>query len=167
MPIGKISYPPLSPVLKNDNLNINMKITTNNYEETINYGQSLSHYFKGGDIVCLFGDLGAGKTTLIKGIGQGLGLKKNITSPTFAIMDVYPVKNSSNNIKNIVHIDTYRLKDEAELLEIGINDYLGQADTLCLVEWPEKIKKLLKGKKAINITLSHQADNQRLLVISD
>jgi len=102
--------------------------------------------------VLLYGPPGTGKTTLTKGIALGLGIKKEILSPTFTLMNIHPtpsalggLRRASHNIKTLVHIDTYRLKNEQELIEIGAEDYLGVADTICIVEWPEKIEGLLNS----------------------
>ena len=103
----------------------------------------------------LSGDLGAGKTSLVKGIAKGLGIKHEITSPTFTLLNIYEVKSLKSKVKSLVHIDTYRLKDENELLEIGVEDYLGEPNTVCIIEWPEKILGLLTNIKTTAITLEH------------
>lgn len=134
-------------------------------QETINLGKKIAASLRGGDIVLLEGNLGAGKTTLTKGIAQYFGIKKNITSPTFSLMNVYYIKTLKNkNIKTLVHIDTYRLEDEKDLIEIGVEDYLGCPDTVCIIEWPEKIIKLLQGKKVIKIKIEH-SDKKRKITI--
>jgi tRNA threonylcarbamoyladenosine biosynthesis protein TsaE len=112
------------------------KITTS-LKETEAFGKEFASTLKPGHVVLLYGDLGAGKTSLVKGIASGLGITSDITSPTFTLMNTY--NTSANNIKTMVHIDTYRLKDEHDLLEIGVEDYLGKPHTICLIEWPEKI----------------------------
>ena len=137
-------------------------------------GKKIAGQLSGGDILCLYGDLGAGKTTLVKGIAAGLGIKKTITSPTFTLMNVYPVKLLAKtstplargfNGAKLVHIDTYRLKDEQELVEIGAEDYLGAPDSICVIEWPEKIKKLLKNKKIVKVTMEHNGKTERKITI--
>jgi len=132
-----------------------------NEKETIKYGEKKSKNLQAGDILCLHGNLGTGKTTLTKGIAKGLKIKENITSPTFALMNIYNIKNGK--IKNFVHIDTYRLESEEDLIEIGVEDHLGAGDTVCVIEWPEKIEGLLKNKKTIDITIEHTEENERLL----
>ncbi len=136
-----------------------MQIITKTTEETTEFGKNLAAQLNGGDILLLEGELGAGKTTLVKGLAAGLNIKYEITSPTFTLMNTYPV--DLEKIKNLVHIDTYRLKDEEELIEIGVEDYLGKPDTLCIVEWPEKIAKLLNDKKTTIVTIEHLENNQR------
>lgn len=158
-----------------------MQTITYSDKETIAFGEDLSRRLHGGDIICLYGDLGTGKTTLVKGIARGFGIKKDITSPTFALMNVYQVglqtsdfrlqkklgndRRRKTKIRNLIHIDTYRLKNEKELLEIGVEDYLGQPDTICVIEWPEKIEKLLEGKKVLKIYFEHESKGERKIVI--
>lgn len=131
-------------------------------KETIEYGRKLARKLKGGDVLCLYGELGAGKTTLVKGIAEGLGIKKTIKSPTFTLMNVYEVRSQKPIANSLVHIDTYRLKSEEDLYEIGAEDYIGAPDTVTVIEWPEKIKKLLKGKKIKKITLSHDKAGRKI-----
>lgn len=144
-----------------------MQKTSNSPEQTIQLGKKIAAKLKGGDIVLLHGDLGAGKTTLVKGIALGLGIRDEILSPTFTLMNVYGIKTlKQKNIKTLVHIDTYRLENEKQLIEIGAEDYLGDQNTICVIEWPEKLKKLLKNKKTINVTIEH-TENERLIKIED
>jgi len=121
-----------------------MKYTSKSQQETINIGKKIATQLKGGDIVLLYGNLGAGKTTLTKGIAEGLGIKKDILSPTFTLMQLYQIRKSELSvIRKLIHIDTYRLEDENQLIEIGVEDYLGQPDTVCIIEWPEKMSPSL------------------------
>mgnify|MGYP001615812704 CR=1 FL=1 len=157
-----------------------MSIITKSPSETELIGKKLANKLNSGDILLLSGDLGAGKTSLVKGIARGLGIENEITSPTFTLMNIYKINNSAafqrtlrgvispnQKIKNFVHIDTYRLKNEKELMEIGVADYLGQPNTICAIEWPEKITSLLKKKKTISISLEHtQNPQQRKVYIS-
>ena len=132
--------------------------------EMLKLGEELAATLHSGDIVLLSGELGAGKTTLTKGIAQGLRILEDITSPTFTLMNTYPVS-AESDVKTLVHIDTYRLKNQEELLEIGVEDYLGKPTTLCIIEWPEKIEGLLKNKKTIAITIEHTKNHTRTLTI--
>jgi tRNA threonylcarbamoyladenosine biosynthesis protein TsaE len=83
---------------------------TNSEKETLTFGKNYGNKLKGGEIIGLVGDLGAGKTILAKGVAFGLGIKKNVNSPTFVVMKVYPVK--KDEIRTFVHIDAYRLSSE-------------------------------------------------------
>jgi tRNA threonylcarbamoyladenosine biosynthesis protein TsaE len=142
---------------------LDMEIITKSQEETIELGEKLADHFRGGDILLLNGNLGAGKTTLVKGLAAGLGVKSEITSPTFTLMNIYPANLAT--IKKLVHIDTYRLKDERDLEEIGVEDYINSPDVFCIIEWPEKISRLLKNKKTTIITIEAQNENKRKIII--
>ncbi len=90
----------------------------------------------GGDAVLLSGELGAGKTTLAKAIAAALGVRETITSPTFTLMNVYTTNHP--HISTLMHMDTYRMERVEELAEIGVNTYMGEPSTVCIVEWPER-----------------------------
>lgn len=127
-----------------------MEILSQSLAETDKFGTELAQQLHGGQIVLLSGNLGAGKTALVKGIAKGFGINNEITSPTFTLMNLYPISDKIP-LNQLVHIDTYRLKNEAELIEIGVEDYLGKPNTICIIEWPEKITGLLKDIEAKNI----------------
>jgi tRNA threonylcarbamoyladenosine biosynthesis protein TsaE len=153
-----------------------MEIIANNQKETENFAKNLAAKLNGGDIVLLYGELGAGKTTLVKSLAKALGVKNEITSPTFSLMNVYPVGQRSLvdgrprrgpfgiEMTKLVHIDTYRLKNEQELIDIGAEDYLGKSNTICVIEWPEKIAGLLENKKTMAITIEHVDENKRKII---
>ncbi len=136
-----------------------MQYKTTSEQEMIDLGTKISSQLQGGDVLLLDGELGTGKTTITKGIAKGLDIQQTITSPTFTLMNVYEIPNNEK-IKNLVHIDTYRLENEKQLIEIGVEDYLGDEDTLCIVEWPEKMKSLLENKKTIEITIVHDGEGR-------
>ncbi len=152
-----------------------MEYQTESPEKTKAVGKEIATSLKGGDILLLSGDLGAGKTTLVKGIAEGLGIQEEITSPTFTLMNTYPVRlarrslgaggSPKSEVRSLIHIDTYRLNSENELLAIGAEDYLGNPDTVCIIEWPEKISTLLKDKKTTAIQLFHVSENIRKIII--
>lgn len=146
-----------------------MEYNTSSEKETREAGKNLASSLHCGDIVLLYGDLGAGKTTFVKGLAEGLGIPEDsITSPTFTLMNVYEVQNlptgqagSEFRVQRLVHIDTYRLESEQELINIGAEDYIGAPDTVCVIEWPEKLQTLLRGKKTIGIHLEHGENGTR------
>ncbi len=84
-----------------------------------------------------FGEMGSGKTTLIKAIGRHLGVREVMSSPTFSLVNEYP----TSAMKQIYHVDLYRLKDEKEVMDIGMEEYFNSGQ-LCLVEWPERLGSL-------------------------
>ncbi len=99
--------------------------------ETQKYGEKLASKLKSGGVLCLYGDLGAGKTTLVQGLAKGLGIKRRITSPTFIIMRKY---------ENFWHIDLYRLENADSL---GLLEIFADPKNIVIIEWPEIIKKVL------------------------
>lgn len=138
-----------------------MKYVSKNEQQTQKIAAELANKLKGGEVLALSGDLGAGKTTFIKGLGCALGIKKNITSPTFVLMKVYPVKN-----KIFCHIDAYRVEKSQELADIGVLENFGQKNSICAIEWAEKIKDLLPRKRIeIKLQLAEK-ENQRIIEIN-
>lgn len=127
------------------------KHISNSEKQTLEIGKNFAKELKGGEIIGFTGDLGAGKTTLIKGIAKGLGIKQPITSPTFVILKNYPIK-SKNNLQEFVHIDAYRINSWQDLINIGIEDFLNQ-NTIILIEWAEKLN-IKNLKNFIQIKLS-------------
>ncbi|HRY37044.1 MAG TPA: tRNA (adenosine(37)-N6)-threonylcarbamoyltransferase complex ATPase subunit type 1 TsaE [Candidatus Magasanikbacteria bacterium] len=137
------------------------EIFIKNEKELVDFGKKIATTLQGGDILCLYGDLGAGKTTLTKGVAQVFGIKQRIKSPTFTLFNVYFIQLNGKSLK-FVHIDAYRLKDEDELLDIGIDDYLGNTETICVIEWAEKIPNLLKKKKCVEIRIEHAPTGRKI-----
>lgn len=131
-------------------------VITKSEIETIKLAKEIAGKLKGGDLVALEGNLGAGKTVLVKGIARALGIKKTVQSPTFVIMMLYQVPakagKKANKLKYLCHIDAYRIK-EKDVLAIGAEDYFARPDTLTIIEWAGKIKKILP-KKAKWITIT-------------
>lgn len=111
-------------------------ISLNNLEETEKFGLFLGENLRPGDVVCLNGDLGAGKTTLTKSIAKGLGIDDYVTSPTFTIVNEYYGK------IDLYHIDTYRLDDMVDVDYLGFDEYF-YSDGVTIVEWAEKIRDSL------------------------
>lgn len=118
-----------------------MEYLSNSIKDTEKLAKRIAKDLKGGDVLGLVGNLGAGKTTFTQALGKALGVKQTMTSPTFVLLKVYPLNHST--IKHLCHIDAYRLNTLEDLVAIGANDYLGQADTLTIVEWADKVENLL------------------------
>ena len=146
------------------------EIITNSEKETIALGKKTAKKLKGGEVLALFGDLGAGKTTFIKGVAKGLGIKKVITSPTFVLMKPYDLTNKNSNKSNItrmVHIDCYRVNSHKAIEDIGAVEYFSDPNTIVVIEWPERIKKILpKDRIEISIKLGKK-NNQRAFNFKD
>jgi len=120
-----------------------VKIITHTEKETIKFADRLAKQLQGGEIIGLVGDLGAGKTVFVKGLAKSLGIKKTITSPTFVLMKIYSLSRKQKKIKNLVHIDAYRLVNPEDIITIGANEYWQRPDTVTVIEWADKIKKIL------------------------
>ncbi len=139
------------------------KIITKNEAATRKLGEKLTNKLIGGEVIGLIGDLGSGKTVFIQGLAKGLGIKKTINSPTFVLMRNYKVK--AKKIKQLCHLDCYRLNDPQALVDIGIKDYLGQPDTVCVIEWADKIRKILP-KKIYWLKLDYgRKNNERIIEV--
>lgn len=136
-----------------------MQIRLNGLKDTEEFGIRLGKLLKSGDIVCLNGDLGAGKTTMTKSIGIGLDIEEYITSPTFTLINMYRGR------MVVYHFDVYRLENVDELYDLGFDEYF-YGDGVCIIEWAEKIEKLLpEDRVIIDIKKSDQED-ERILHIS-
>ncbi|KKR07729.1 MAG: hypothetical protein UT32_C0007G0017 [Parcubacteria group bacterium GW2011_GWC2_39_14] len=124
-----------------------MKVITKNEQQTIKLGEKFGQTLKGGEVVLLVGDLGAGKTTFVKGVAKALGVKRVVNSPTFVLMKIYVIKNKELRITNLIHIDTYRGLDIGDLKNIGAVEYFKRKDCVSFVEWGESLEDYLKKEK--------------------
>jgi len=127
------------------------KVTVNNLEETVNLAKEFAKMLVGGEVVLLGGDLGAGKTTFTKAVLRALGVKDDVTSPTFTIMREYSSKKF-----NIYHFDMYRLSSGSEAIDYGLEEFIcdNSKNNIIFIEWSENIKEILNGKYIqVNIKL--------------
>lgn len=125
---------------------------------------------RGGEIIGLVGDLGAGKTTFVKYLAEALGIAKPVRSPTFIIMQIFDVpkqssqlnistlQNPHNPITSLVHIDAYRMKDYPEFMATGFLDYIGAPGTVIFIEWPDRVSEVrdLPGYRELRFTFQGQ-----------
>lgn len=122
-------------------------------------GAKIAASLQGGEIIFLKGELGAGKTTLVRGLLHGLGYSGNVKSPTYTLVEIYSIEN-----KEINHFDLYRLNDPEELEAMGIRDYCdGQAT--CLFEWPEHGKGVLPSPDIV-FFITHSKDGRNVEINS-
>lgn len=112
---------------------------------------------KNATVVALSGELGAGKTTFAKGIAEALGVHETVSSPTFVLEKIYPLKNQL--FDKLIHIDVYRLKNEQELSTIGWHDIINDPGNLIVIEWPEGIPNSIP-KDAIGIRFDIEGDGR-------
>jgi len=141
-----------------------MSQLTSSAKQTSNLAKKFAKKLRGGEIIGLIGELGTGKTVFVKGLATGLGIKKNITSPTFVLMKIYQIQNPKSKIQNLVHIDAYRIKSEQDIVSIGAEEYFNQSNTVTAIEWADKIGKILP-LNATMITLKNKGKNTRQITI--
>lgn len=130
---------------------------TKSVEETIDFGVEIGKKLKGGDIVAYKGGLGAGKTTLTRGVAIGIGLDDNVFSPTFSLVNEYRGKIT------LYHFDMYRIMNEEALETTGFYDYISD-DSIIAVEWSENIMDWLP-KNTIVISIERIDDDTRLITV--
>ena len=132
---------------------------------------------KGCEVLLLQGELGAGKTTFTRALARALGIKARTKSPTFTLMHIHEVAKGIRYraksktlrpkpyaIRYLVHCDAYRIKSASELEDVGLMDYVGRPDTVVVVEWGEKIKPLLKGRRYTLIKFAHGKNEQERIL---
>ena len=139
-----------------------MEFEVNSIEETTKLGKELGKILNPGDIICLTGDLGTGKTHITKGISEGLGITDNITSPTFTIVNEY----NSGRLK-LYHFDVYRVSDPDEIYAIGFDDYIF-GDGVSIIEWANYIEEILP-KEYLDIYITKdlsEGENYRKITIT-
>ncbi len=113
---------------------------SNSSKETENIAKSFAKTLKKGDVLCLDGDLGVGKTAFVKGLAKGLGVSEYISSPTFTIVNCY------DGYLPLYHFDVYRISDSDEMFDIGFDEYI-QGDGICVIEWANIIDDILPDER--------------------
>lgn len=137
---------------------------TNSNTETEKVGEELAKSLKGSTLLLLTGNLGSGKTTFVKGLAKGLGIEKNISSPTFILLRTYKAPNKT--VLN--HIDLYRL-DKIDFNNFGLEDLIMNNNSITVIEWAEKLNisfsKLDKLLQIMPINFKYLNENQREITI--
>jgi len=124
----------MAPILDENTL----EFISHGAEQTRRLGAHLGALLRGGDVVCLEGELGAGKTCLAQGIGRGWGISQTLISPSFVLIREYGRPGDS---LRLCHIDLYRVSGPDEAVGLGLDDVLGAPDTVCVIEWPERARE--------------------------
>lgn len=137
-----------------------MNYLSKSEKETIALAKAFVKSLSGGQTAGLIGELGAGKTAFVKGVAKALGIRQTVNSPTFVLMRVYKVAKHPA-IKHLVHVDAYRLQNAASLRAIGLEDYMQDPAALVLIEWADRVIKIMP-KKAIMIRFKHTASGRRI-----
>lgn len=142
-----------------------IEITTNSAAETIDLGKGIGAALKGGEVFALIGNLGTGKTHLIKGIALGLEARDGdpVSSPTFVLVNEYFGR---DGMIHIYHIDAYRIETEAEFAALGFDEYC-RPDSVVLVEWADKVPQTLDGYDCITVRLEHVSEHRRKITIQN
>ncbi len=154
-----------------------MKYISKSKSDTKKLAKKIAIQLKGGEIIGLVGDLGAGKTTFIQYLAKAMGVKNTVNSPTFNIMKIYKIKSqaplrpyrrpigrSSKGVRYFVHIDAYRLNSASELSAIGAEEYFNESNAITVIEWAYKIKSILP-KNAMIIKICAKKENERMFEI--
>lgn len=128
-------------------------------DETIEFSKTLAKKISSTKVIAFFGDLGAGKTTFIRGLVEGLNSKDSVTSPTFTYMQIY------DSEVPIYHFDLYRIKDLNEFMDLGFFEYF-EKNGICLIEWSERIKSILP-KNTLTVEILHLDKQQRKIIIKE
>jgi len=135
------------------------QILSKSPEETKAFGKRLAKTLHKGDILCLFGDLGSGKTTLIKGIAQGLGVNETkVNSPTFVLLNIY------EGARTLYHFDLYRLEDLKGISSIGYDEFL-YGNGVSVIEWADRLGEFLPDEY-LKIEMKHKSSEERIIKIS-
>ena len=140
-----------------------LSITTNSAAETIELGRRMGSVMRGGEVVALIGNLGTGKTHLIKGIALGLEAHDSdqVSSPTFVLVNEYFGR---EGLIHIYHIDAYRMESVAEFQALGFDEYC-RPDSVVLVEWADKVSDAVNAFDPIQVSLFHVSENQRKITL--
>ena len=135
-----------------------MKISTDSHEKTLTFGEQLGRCFKPGDIILLFGDLGAGKTTLTQGVCRGLGVNKDeyIQSPTFTLVNLYQGRVPVN------HIDLYRLGSISEIEALGLEENIFSSN-VSIIEWAEKLTQTTQPGEPLGLGIDERIEIRILI----
>ena len=137
------------------------KVNSSTPEETFQWGCEFGKHLKVHSVIAMHGDLGAGKTTLIKGIAHGAGdiSPRDVSSPTYTYLNIYTGK------QKIFHFDLYRLKTADDFLSLGFDEYFEEGG-ICLIEWPEKIRDLLPSN-SLTIEIEYTSEKGRALILGN
>ena len=133
------------------------EIITHNEKETEAFGRELSERICEPAVLCLYGELGAGKTALVRGLAEGMGLDCSVSSPTFTIVNEYLGE------RELIHFDMYRLGSADELFDIGWEDYLRRKAILA-VEWSENVEEAFDGSE-IRVRFEKLSDTDRRITV--
>ncbi len=141
-----------------------LTLTSTSEDFTLRLGERLAGVLKPSMVVSLEGDLGCGKTVLSRGVARGLGITEAVTSPTFTVAQEYRRPDGGF----LYHLDMYRISDEEAAVAFGIDEFLFAPQAITLVEWPERIARLLQGDARLrHIRFRHLSPDEREISFID
>lgn len=141
-----------------------MEKITHSAKETEKFASRFARKLSPGDTVALYGNLGVGKTTFIKGLARGLGYEREVYSPTFIFARTYNLNNQKSKIKRLHHIDLYRAENKKDLSSVGIEDFLEDSQAVIVIEWAEKMGNLVTHQ-AIKVKIDYFGDEKRKIKV--
>lgn len=142
-------------------MGFNMEVITKSARETEKLGQKLADSLKEGKIIALYGELGSGKTTFVKGLAKGLGVKERIISPTFVFIRLYACRQPKGSF---YHVDLYRLEKDEDAQGLGLEEIFADRRAIAAIEWAGKIKGILPEKR-IDIFFEYHKENERKVIV--
>lgn len=144
------------------------EIITQSSQETEEFGTNFAKNLNPGNIICLTGELGAGKTTFVKGLAKGLGIEARIISPTYVVVREHEIesgiRNHDSGIERLYHLDLYRLTSEKDVLGIDIHDLLKDKKAVTVIEWPEVARSVIPNHAWI-ISFEQLDESRRKITI--
>jgi tRNA threonylcarbamoyladenosine biosynthesis protein TsaE len=141
-----------------------MKYLSKSPEETAKVAKKFVEKLEAGEqasVIAIMGELGSGKTAFSQAVGNFLGVKETMQSPTFVIEKIYPI--DYKGFKNLIHIDAYRLEKDSELIHLGWEEIIREPENLILIEWPERVQNLIPNH-AHKISFEHLDENTRSII---
>jgi len=141
-----------------------METITNSPQETDQLARKIAEKIKPGDVLALYGKLGAGKTTFTKFLVKSLGFEDRVQSPTFIVARVY--NKNSPSLARVNHLDLYRLQEGKEVEDLGIKEYFDELNSITIIEWPEIAENYLP-RKTIKIRFTELGENKRKISVQN
>jgi tRNA threonylcarbamoyladenosine biosynthesis protein TsaE len=131
-------------------------------DQTQRLGARLGALLRGGDVVCLEGPLGSGKTCLAQGMGRGWGVGQTLISPTFVLVREYARPENEHGAMRLYHVDLYRISDADEALGLGVDEFLGDEHAVFIIEWAERARSLIPPEHLwVQLDFADHADQTR------